>query len=575
MAHQKIKPIFPTYIYINNLRSFNTYFIRHYDIVNTLCILYPQKSFYHAHEADKRMLKRLLKVARSLKRITKIKLGDCNIQNRNNLIAKTMLIAKKLSWIKSLTIADFLPSYKRPIRLILWLRCAKRLENLDYRILPKDFSFKDPISFEAGIKNLFSAMRLNKVKVLKFVEFISDPAISRSFLRFDYYPKSLQKLSIQWKGYMQKILINPPPINTELEHIPNLKVVSFNLGDQAKIMEFALNSVSTLSNLVSLDLSLPLGITTEISTNANKLQEFPNLKRLKLKLQVWRKETKVFLEFMERVALVELGLMLQLENDDPIRVVKDFIAKQEKLNSLQLKIESVTLFQEGEEHINELFDVIGRFQDFRVLKLSFKTKMRVLDSDLLSNLVAKLKNMFKASVALRAFKFECNQMKPDETFMELIDSLQFNAHSLIRIKIDTGEFSPEDQEFTTLYVFIKCLNIIQILDLPKLNIGGEQSWQYFIELICSRKYLRELTLGEVKESVSKQELINCAEQTMRRRGMNKFDFKISRELHKQFSKKAPDNQKINIDEIKRINPSLTWFPKNLPIFHGSIDDTTW
>lgn len=574
MKPQTIKHISPTCMYINNLRSFNTFFKRGYNIVNVLSVLYPQKSFYHAQEADKRMLKRLLKVARSLKRITKIKFGDCNIQNRNNLIAKTMMIAKKLSWARSLTIADFLPSYKQPVRLILWLRCTKRLENLDYRILPKDFSFKDPISFETGIKKLFQAMRLSKVKVLKIVEFISDPYISRSFLRFDYYPKSLQRLSVHWKGYMQKVQVNPPPINTELAHIPSLKVVSLNLGEQAKIMDFALKSISTLSNIVSLDLSLPLGITTEISTHLNKLQEFANLRRLKLKIQVWKKESKIFLEFMERVKLRELGLILQIENEKPIHLVTNFIKKQENLKALQIKIESKTLFRE-ENYINELLDQIGSFQDLRGLKLSFRTKTRVLEMDLLSNVVSKLKNMFKACVALKVFKFECNQMKSGETFMELIDSLTYNAHSLLRLKIDTGDYSPSDEEFGVLHVFLKNLKIIQILDLPKLNLNGLQTWQYFIELLCSRRYLRELTVGEVKGIDCKQDFIKGVEEVLRRRGMNKFEFKLSRELHKQFSKKDPDIQKIDIDEIKRINPYLLSFPKSVPIFMGSIDDSTW
>ena len=79
----------------------------------------------------------------------------------------------------------------------------------------------------------------------------------------------------------------------------------------------------------------------------------------------------------------------------------------------------------------------------------------------------------------------------------------------------------------------------------------------FIETIYTLKYLRSLTIGEVKGTVTKPKYVDGVERILTKRGLKAFMCELSSAFKDSLNKKSKACPDINLTEIRKKNPLLS------------------
>ncbi len=263
---------------------------------------------------------------------------------------------------------------------------------------------------------------------------------------------------------------------------------------------------------------------------------------------------------LKRFSLRNLELSVLINGEAELAPITDLIIHQKGLLQLKLHITLESAI-ENESHTKALINSIAQLQQIHSLKLHFKVKANLTKKTIIfDDLHTLLKPLFSKPTKLRVFGFSCNQAKPSETFLGLVDLVKPVASTIEKLNISVGEFNPQKAQFPVVLSFIRSLVNIRSLKLESLSIPLRQFLMEIVDAIYTLKYLRVLHLGEIKGTVTKDSYVYANEQFMIKPGMRKFHSEISKDFLKSLAKKVKSNPRFDMYNIFKKNPMLSTLP---------------
>ena len=559
---------------MKNLPNYHNFFRRRYKHISSFTLEYQRQPTYLSRESDKTIQRKLLKLVKHIKDPKALRLLACQLQNYNS--SKSIYLAKRMSRVTELSLSEYISLSITSIHLSFWLKHMKNLVKLEYLVIQQLFAVnvQDSKDFERIVKQLFSMVRRSKVQIFNIKQLAVSPKILNAFSNFQYYPSSLKKLSFQWKETFQ---LSPAPVQQSLDslsHMKRLRAISFDFTNQAARISSVLKSITALPQLTSVCINLPPQKSQALFPHLYQLSKLHQLTKLKIKATSLPDDIEPFLRSLSELSLTAFGFSFEMTNSNQLIAIQAFIARQKELEDLQINIQNDSLFKK--EDLEALFNQISLLSDLSALKLNLSTNANVLKRDILSScLLNSLNDTFTKSVPIEAFSFFSNQFDPSQAFKKIISLLSNQTDSLKKLTISVGDYGPLKADYSLITNFVRDIHSIQILRLESLSVPLNQLLQELLQSISTLKYIRTIVLGEVKGNVAKQGFIDAVEHILTKRGIRKFFCGTSRAFQKTLAKRISDDSKIDLDEVKRRNPSLQHPPIGLPIFSSNGSSNLW
>jgi len=568
---RSIKPLPTRPIHIVSPYSYKDFFRKGYKVVPVWNgRLIDRPSFFSRDTMEQEMRKKFLKLSKRMKYQSTINFKDCHIRSKNFVPQRATYIGKRISNLNYFSVTDFHALREKQYMLLnSLLRHMKRLRNLEFNLLRDEqppgailmsnnrqaaqISEKQP-KLTPFLKNLKFQNRLDRFHVT--CPRARSPIFDR-FYQLSSYPSSLKHLSIHGGWIIDKA-------QGSLSHLKNLK--SFRLT----IMKFSspqftrsiLQCIPQVPQIEYLDLHMRQDSTPEIAAEVAVLKQLQNLKGLRLAFLCAPADLETVLEpFSHHQTLERLTISARIAKEGQMAPVAAFLRNFPRLKLLKIKFINESFFQ-TKTHINEILSQVEELQELTVLRLSFMTSARVNKKGLLAGFKPNFTKLAMKPVQLQVFTFECNQLSnPSKVFIDLIKSLENIAVNLQKLKIDVGEALPQKVEYPLILKFIHALQNIRVLKLRNLSIPARKFFFDLVELIYPLKYLRRLTLGEFKGTMTPTEFVDVIEKILLKRGLEKFECDASWEFKRELASK----RKLSLEEIMAKNPNLLTAPRCTPV----------
>jgi len=234
-----------------------------------------------------------------------------------------------------------------------------------------------------------------------------------------------------------------------------------------------------------------------------------------------------------------------------------FLKKLSNLESLKLKIASYGIDFDDFE-IKEILQVIDNLPMLK--KLSFADKIERKKHNY-PHFHSIFSTIFTKPIPLESFKIQIKSIdNASQDFFYMIDSLKPLAPTLKKLRLGLGKHRPRKGEFETVLSFIRSLENIRSLRLSSFSIPTKQSFIELAQIVEKMPYLRALEVGDVNAAVTKPRFMEIVEVILKKRGLEKFDCKVSEDFQQvlETKKKSP---KINLAEVRKKNCWLVKLPK--------------
>jgi len=525
---------------------------------DTILAKYANKSASH--------IAKILKAFKTLKYISELDLSQMVLLPRSFYLSKVLYLAKRMSNSHIILINDLKRTedeYKGVIE-----SCAKyirKAKSFDYcfglwqmRLGPQ----LDPLNASKNGWRFISLLNRHQPSLKELTIRFSSPFLSQGFWKFEKYPHTLEKLS----------LISPTfdnAITSSLAHLKNLKCFEIDFHPQTKI-EFAISLLQLLppiaSQLKSLTLNLPgnqllhrCPALAELNNNLTKLTQL----KLQLNCSKFNSFYSTFKAF-KGCPLKHLTLIAIVESEEQLGSFAKFIKIFESLKCLKLILicQNVFAHSENTQEILRQIDNLSLLETLSVSIISQENK----NNPKYPELPLTFNKIFTKSVPLKVFKIQVEPLNkmPKQDFFQLINGLAPHASTLIKLRVNVGQYKPDKSEFQTVLDFIQSLKNIRSLELDCLAVPLRKFFSDIADIIYQMPDLRNLILGEVKGTVTKQSFVEIVKRILKKRGLKKFDCHTSHEFYYSL---ASVDSKIDLAEIQKINPSINQTPpRSLPIF---------
>jgi len=263
--------------------------------------------------------------------------------------------------------------------------------------------------------------------------------------------------------------------------------------------------------------------------------------------------------------LKRLTLIAAVESEEQLGSLAKFLKIFETLQCLKLRVVCQNIFAHY-ENTQEILRQIDNLPLLENLSVSITSKDNP-NNPKYPELPLIFNKIFTKKTPLKSFKIEVyplNKMSKQD-FFQLLNALAPHASTLIKLRIDIGQYKPDKSEFQTVLDFVQCLRNIRSLKLDCLVVPLRKFFSDIVDTIYQIPHLRNLILGEVKGTVTKQSFVEIVKRILEKRGLKEFNCHTSHEFYCSLVSAEP---KVNLNEIHKINPSVYQTPpRSLPIFN--------
>ena len=562
---RKIKSYIPRNIAINSQHTYKDFIKKRHRLLSNFEFKNYDSGIGVREEQKSKMKRYLLKIAKQQKYVGKLDLRRVDISHRGFLFPAMIYFAKRVTNTRRFSLFDRkLEKYHYKGIAEKWPKYIKNMKQLNYAFMYQHyhrfslFNEELPKPFNGPFPTISSFLKFqSKMKNLELYLHDQDCKELNEYLRFENYPAGLEGLALI------RCQAKEIRLNSSLTRFKNLKTLNLDL-----VLGSTLESVNTLLKLTpqmieleNLRLSLPPNVP-EGQALSLVFKEMKTLKKLKKVVLISAftplKDCEEFLEVIKDCPIRILKIWTLVKSDEEIDKITNLLANFKDLETLDIYITHEGMVKRPEtierlfKNIDELY-LLKRFQiDLHSRENNQAKKKTYLSYKLILN------KIFTKKVPLEAFYVGCNQYSiSNQDFMDLLDLLKPLSSSLTKLGISLGEIKSNKIDLEAALETIQGLNNLRSLKLWSLSLASAKCFMGFIETIYTLKYLRSLTIGEVKGTVSKPKYVDGVERILTKRGLQAFMCEISSAFKESLNKKSKACPDINLTEIRKKNPWLS------------------
>jgi len=578
---KSMKPLYYQKVIIDDKFTYHAFLKKGLRTFSSLALKTKDANYSRENPRDPKSTK-LVRVFKKIKLTRRVDLRQLQILNPTPSFSAFLYIAKRMLYVKVLSIFD---SRRKEIRykglFTTWPKYMKQLKSLCSEIR---------IQKAGGFFAYGPQMTLKKMTFpsdfLRFLPKLEEARVAFSFFQycsqmdrvcqFKRYPVSLRRLSIQHPSY------NPAVLNVQIQHLKELRYLEIILFS-ASILELVESAYSLISQApVKLQaLNVNFGQDFEIDVSIDKaIRRLANLKKAKIQFSsVMFKDNLRILQSFEECPLESLNLKISILDDQEILQVRDLISKKKTtLKKLKLLIRN----DKGRfENLSLLEKLINTIDDLPELtNLSFSLLVPYLQTDEKEQLISlesslNFVRLLSKPIPLRKFVLISSQFGFSKNrFLSLLKSLEGISSHLEKLQIDVGQYEPSNEMDTEKIInFIQSLAKIQVLKLDSLCV----SKQNFLKIMGAIEALRNLTavtIGRFSEEIPEGKFVESVGKILRKYGLRNFDTEISDRFRNSLDKISEGNSScLDVGEIKKKNPYFLYC--SLPIKFPNDLEEVW
>ena len=574
---KKIKPIIPKKILIDTTHSYWNSRQKGDKVLHKVEIDKYSYDFIHpADFSNNSQVVKLLKLFRILKFVRNLDLSKLKLLFTSLYLSKVLYLAKRMSKTPFVSIIDSKTASDKYKGLYeSWPKYAKRVNTLKYRLNLSHFSFfdeeNDPKNPSKRISALIHFLRYQpSIKNLDIQFIIGDGFLTDHYWKFERYPKTLERLSLQGVNFEKSIV-------SSFHHLKNLKHLEliFNDRNTGEFLFSILELVPKVSShLQTLSLSWSDNLMPDLSSALKGMKTLKNLSQLSLDFQGGEANNlEDILQAFGDCTLSHLTLLTQVEFEEQLFAIYEFLQKFRNLESLKLLIKCRKYFDNSFGNIQEILNHIDNLEFLKNLSVSISLQSQ--KNHEYPELDSIFTNILRKAIPLDTFQVQIKPFRVShQGFLGLLQSLRPLAHTLQKLRIDVGEHNKVNKnEFKTVLVLVKSLKNIRSLQLDSLTISLKQSFVDFANIILTTMpYLRTLVLGEVHGTVTKPIFMKVVEAIMKKKGLRRFDCHVSNNFCQILENRDETCPKLKLIEIQKVNPSFRKCPF-LPIINFPSEES--
>ena len=511
---KSIKPIIlPYQIKITNLATYVDFRKKGHKILHTFKVSYPKNPDYSPLEIDKHMISRLRFLLKRIKAIQALDLNRCTLRSECLSAENVAYLTKKARRVKSLGISDYWKSIRGfYIQPRVWLKYLRDLKQLEYKLVMEFFplSWENTKRFDKSVKIFLLQMRRHKKMDAVSISLpYSNALFLGPFVQFHLYPPSLKKLSLHGGNNFYQNWVNPHKLNIKLSHMKNLETLSINIAREDSLITSLLPQIMTHSTLKSLDLVIPVNKINLPET----LKATKGLKQLRLNLNPSLGQLATISKLFDLKSLDQVTLMVNLDNQSPLSILINFISQLTDLK--HLKINAFHYSKPRDRNcLKQLIDQLSELRALKSLKLTFITYANITKEDFFTDVTPSLKVLFMKLKSLETFWLVSNQFDASQVFINLIESLEALAPNLRNLRIDVGEYTPEQYDLCLISKFIQNLRNIKVLKLCSIKMPIKRLPVEVLNSISSLNCLKKLALCEFDVAISKNSFLKLIDNVL-------------------------------------------------------------
>ena len=299
-------------------------------------------------------------------------------------------------------------------------------------------------------------------------------------------------------------------------------------------------------------------VSRDVVHNAlDNIKLLTNLKMLNLECHLKPNHQKKLIESIRDKPLTHLSLAICPYN------VENLLKSFKELQFLKLKIHSKLMITK--DYFEDTFATLSQFHSLQTLYLEFYSE-RNASTKWVSKSQPTLQNVFSGLPLLEKFSLELDKIDGTDYFLWLIDSLKILGATLRTIRIDIGECNLSKDYYANLADFFKSIEKIECLELPTLTTPAKTLLRKIVGYVDGLKRLRVFELGTIIKIRNSYEFLESLEEIMMKAGLESFYFRVTEEFKDLYSSCTNNEPTIDINDIRKWNPSLEEYPRDIPIF---------
>jgi len=479
-------------------------------------IHFNQQLFVRTYEKQTQL--KLLRILKTVQPLIKVDLKE--FQTVNSHFWKAVLLSawKRISHVKALFVTVMKPEAKSVRK---YFKYFPRLELLNYQMDDPSTMFRLNLHLQNDPSGnyLKSLKYCPKIHSLTVQDFGTNLNLGKANFESRRYFRSLHNLALRSES------LNFAEHFFPIEFCENLRSISLGLFSILPWpgLSRVMNLLPNLSHLKEINLSIRL---SQVFNFANVFQEIAKKGVLEsISFEFGCLGMLNLDEILEALKLSKLRYFsLRTEAQTGLfGFISDFIRNMSSLESFELDISNSNLYSNDNDYI-ELCKQINKLQKLQSLKLHLDYCAKVFKTPRIKCFIPYLSDLFKKPIKIQHLHLVCNKLPPSESLQNFISAVGSSTPFLTHLRIDFGTLPYTKKTYRSLLPLLKNLSKIQVLKLPALAVNGSTS-QLLIEMAKTLHgciYLRELNIGEIKETAVVSDVFQAVEIILSKRGLRQF-----------------------------------------------------
>jgi len=358
-------------------------------------------------------------------------------------------------------------------------------------------------------------------------------------------------------------------LTTSFNHFENLKALelNFNQKSSANFLNSIVCLLLEIPNLERLSLFSPLEAFSGLKESFQSLKALTMLKDVEVHAcNLGFPHSKALLKVLMEFPLKRLYLKVRIENPKEVNLILKLLGRLKQLETLRLHIYHKIPLKLST--IEDIFAKVDCLQYLKHLSLTINNPKKI--SMFLRKYNAKIEtiqlpllNLFKKKIPLESFRIASNNVNiSNETFLNLLKSLQEQVPHLEKIKLAIGEVLLDKKEFKSFLNFLQKIHCdTRVFKLSMLGIYNKNHLMEIIETVERMKYLRNFGLGKFSLPVTRSAFWKGIIRILCKHGLVEFSCSATDDFKKRILAYARAESEVNWLKLKKKNPVLEKVPE--------------